>query len=73
MTKMQFEIPDIHTLFGFYRLPVVLEKIPVSRSAWWKGIADGRYPAGVKIGPRTTAWKCSDIHDLCARLEKEGK
>lgn len=70
---MQFETLNINTLLGFYRLPVVLEKIPVSRSAWWQGIRDGRYPAGVKIGPRTTAWKCSDIHDLCARLEKEGK
>ena len=59
--------------FGFYRLPIILEKFPVSRSAWWKGIKDGRYPAGIKIAPRTTAWKCSDIHNLCARLEKEGK
>jgi len=60
-------------LIGFYRLPTVLTKIPVSRSAWWQGIKDGRYPAGIKIAPRTTAWLQSDIEDLCARLEKEGR
>ena len=58
---------------GFYRLPTVLTKIPVSRSAWWQGIKDGRYPAGIKIAPRTTAWLQSDIEELCARLKKEGK
>lgn len=55
---------------GFYRLPTVLSIIPVSRSSWWAGIKAGRYPAGIKIGPNTTAWRQSDIHELCARLEK---
>lgn len=58
---------------GFYRLPTVLTKIPVSRSAWWQGIKDGRYPAGIKIAPRTTAWLQSDIEDLCARLKQGDK
>jgi len=58
---------------GFDRLPTVLTKIPVSRSAWWQGIKDGRYPAGIKIAPRTTAWLKSDIDDLCARLKQGDK
>ena len=58
---------------GFYRLKTVLTIIPVCPSAWWQGIKDGRYPAGVKIGPRTTAWLQSDIEDLCARLQQGGK
>ena len=58
---------------GFYRLPTVLTKIPVSRSAWWQGIKDGRYPAGVKIGPRTTAWLKSDIEELCNSLSGDAK
>jgi hypothetical protein len=63
---------------GFFRLktiigdqnavPPIKPIIPVSRSAWWQGIRDGRYPSGVKIGPRTTAWLQSDIKDLCSRL-----
>ncbi len=57
---------------GFYRLPTVLSIIPVSRSSWWAGIKAGRYPAGVKLGPNITAWRCSDIHELCARIEQGG-
>lgn len=53
---------------GFMRLPEVLAVIPVSKSAWWEGIRSGRYPGGVKLGPRTTAWRRSDIRALCQQL-----
>ena len=53
---------------GFLRLPEVLALIPVSRSGWWAGIRSGRYPRGVKLGPRTTAWRTSDIRALAERL-----
>lgn len=49
---------------GFVRLPQILAVFPVSKSAWWKGVAEGRYPASVKLGPRTTAWRVSDIRAL---------
>ena len=50
------------------RLPAVLDRVPVSRAAWWKGVKDGRYPLGIKLGPRTTAWRASDIDKLIASL-----
>jgi predicted DNA-binding transcriptional regulator AlpA len=46
--------------------------IPISASSWWAGVADGRYPKPVKIGPRTTAWRASDIAELIKRLGSEG-
>jgi len=49
---------------GYSRLPDVLKRIPVSRSAFWKGIQDGRFPPGVKLSIRTTAWLNSDIAEL---------
>jgi predicted DNA-binding transcriptional regulator AlpA len=52
---------------SFLRLPQVLALIPVSRSAWWAGCKSGRFPKPVKIGPRTSAWRGSDI---LAVLEK---
>ncbi len=58
--------------YGFYRINQVLSIIPVSRSSWWAGIKAGQYPAGIKIGPNTTVWRQSDIHELCTRLGKEG-
>ena len=53
---------------GFLRLPEVLRIIPVSKTAWWDGIREGRYPAGYKLASRTTAWKTSDIRKLCNEL-----
>lgn len=46
------------------RLKEVLRIVPVSRSGWWQGVKDGRFPAPVKLGPRTTAWKASSIRSL---------
>ena len=52
---------------GFVRLPSILAPngpIPVSKSTWWAGIKDGRYPKPVKLGPRITAWRVEDIRAL---------
>ncbi len=54
------------------RLPQVLELIPVSRSAWWAGCKSGRYPKPVKLGPRTTAWRASDISALLESVTNGG-
>ncbi len=52
------------------RLPGVLVRIQVSRSTWLKGVKDGRYPAGIMLGPRTRAWLSSDIDDFIQTLSK---
>lgn len=52
---------------GFVRLPSILAPhgpIPVSKSTWWAGIKEGRYPKPVKLGPRITAWRVEDIRSL---------
>lgn len=46
---------------GFIRLPEVLSLIPVSKSTFWAGVKNGRYPKPVKISPRCTAWRVKDI------------
>ena len=54
---------------GFVRLSSILAPdgpIPVSKSAWWAGVKSGRFPAPVKLGPRTTAWRVEDIRALIA-------
>jgi prophage regulatory protein len=69
----------MHTLpeTGFLRLPQILGDptasppvpalIPVCKSTWWSGIKSGRYPKGVKLSPRVTAWRASDIRALIER------
>lgn len=56
---------------GFLRLPRVLELIPVSKSGWWLGIQEGRFPKGVKLGKNTTAWKAEDIRALIEQLGEQ--
>jgi len=43
------------------RLPDVLRLYPVSKSHWWQGIADGRYPKPIKLGLRARGWRISDV------------
>jgi len=42
--------------------------IPVSRSSWWAGVKSGRFPKPIKLGPRTTAWRVSEIRTLIEGL-----
>ncbi|MBX3692673.1 MAG: AlpA family phage regulatory protein [Dokdonella sp.] len=49
---------------GFLRLPQILSLIPISRSAWWAGIREGKFPKGVKLGSKTTVWRAEDIRAL---------
>jgi predicted DNA-binding transcriptional regulator AlpA len=49
---------------GFVRLPAVLAIFPVSKTTWWQGIKDGRFPSGIKLSERTTAWRVEDIRSL---------
>ena len=46
--------------------------IPVCASTWWNGVKTGRFPAPVKLGPRTTAWRAEDIQALITKLGHEG-
>ena len=52
---------------GFVRLKDILAPegpIPVSKSTWWKGVKDGRFPKPMKLGPRVTVWKAEEIRSL---------
>lgn len=55
---------DSLPLTGYVRLPTVLKVYPVSKSTWWAGIKTGKYPSGVKLSERVTAWKVDDIRAL---------
>ena len=57
---------------GYLRLPQVLSVFPVSRSTWWSGVRNGRYPQPVKLGERCTAWRAEDIRALIETTGKAG-
>jgi hypothetical protein len=47
--------------------------IPICRTGWYNGVAEGRFPASVKLGPRTSAWKVEDIRALMEKLAEGGE
>ena len=49
---------------GFLRLSTVLRVFPVSKSTWWAGVKEGKFPKPIKLTKRTTAWKAQDIREL---------
>jgi len=52
---------------GHVRLHAILAHkgpIPVSKSTWWLGVKQGRYPKPLKLGPRITVWRAEEIWAL---------
>lgn len=55
----------LHQIIGNPKAdPPVPPIIPVSKSTWWNGVKEGRFPQSVKLGPRTTVWRVDDIRML---------
>lgn len=49
---------------GLVRIKQILAPvgpIPVSKSTWWQGVKEGRFPAPKKLGPGITVWRAEDI------------
>jgi prophage regulatory protein len=55
----------------YLRIKDVVKLLSISKSSWWSGVSKGRYPSSIKISPRITVWKLSDICDLQKRLEQK--
>jgi len=54
----------------FLRSPDVTKRLSVSRSLWWQGVKDGKYPPGIKLSHRVTVWRESDIDAIIATIGK---
>jgi hypothetical protein len=52
--------------------PPIPPIIPVSKSTWWKGCKEGKFPAPVHLTARTTAWRVTDILMLIETLGNGG-
>jgi len=47
--------------------PAIPAIIPVSRTTWWRGVKEGRFPPGVKLSGGITVWRVEDIRKLFER------
>ena len=51
----------LNQIVGNKTMPAI---IPISKSSWWAGVKEGKFPQPVKLGKRTTVWRTSDIRLL---------
>ena len=59
----------LHQIIGNPKAdPPIPAIIPVSKSTWWNGVKEGRFPQPVKLGSRTTAWRVESIRRLIESL-----
>lgn len=58
---------------GFVRLPQILSVIPISKSQFWLGVKNGRFPQSIKLGTKTTVWRVEDIRAFIARLSQQAE
>ena len=62
---------------GFLRLRQIIGDrknpgmIPVSRSGWYKGVSEGRFPKPVRLSERTVAWRARDIQALIEDIDSQ--
>ena len=66
--KITMNKTSLPSLSPLLRLPEVLRRYPVSRTTWYDGIKLGMYPAPVRLGKRTVAWRESEIEALIQGL-----
>ena len=66
------EIPNT----GFLRLKQILGGkntpaiLPISRTAWFLGVKEGRFPEGIKLSEKIVVYPVSEIKALLERIEK---
>ena len=57
-------LTEIDNADRLVRLNEVLTLLPISPASWWNGVRAGKYPRGIKLGPKTTCWRLSEITAL---------
>ena len=52
--------------------PPLAPIVPVSKSTWWRGVREGRFPKPQKLSAKVTVWKGSDLMELVEDLDHVG-
>lgn len=48
--------------------PPIPALLPIGRSTWLRGVANGRYPKPVRLGPNIVVWRVSDIQKFIDQI-----
>ena len=56
---------------AYMRVPAIIQFFSIGQSTWWKWVQEGKAPRPIKIGPRTSVWRISEILALADKLENQ--
>jgi predicted DNA-binding transcriptional regulator AlpA len=56
---------------GFWRIGDILAILPIGKSTLWLMVKEGRFPKPVKLGPKITAWRISDIKKYLEKFSEQ--
>ena len=57
----------------FLRLPQVLDRVGMRRSAWYDRVADGRAPGPIKLGGKLAIWSDEAIDAWQRQVAEHGE
>ncbi len=67
--KVSVSLPRLKHIIGDEKAnPPIKPIIPISKTAWWKGVAEGKYPQPIKISEKVTVWRSDQIEALIEQL-----
>ena len=61
MTQLETHVDRPAPAPGYLRLPAVIARYGCSRATIYAWIAQGAFPAPVKLGPRLAAWRSEEL------------
>lgn len=59
----QTEVPTAPTQMRLIRLPEVIARVGIKRSTIYQRMAEGRFPKGRSVGPKSTVWVEAEIDE----------
>ena len=57
------EVPMAQSQMRLIRLPEVMARVGIKRSTIYQRMAEGRFPKGRSVGPKSTVWVEAEIDE----------
>lgn len=57
------EVPTAQSQMRLIRLPEVMARVGIKRSTIYQRMAEGRFPKGRSVGPKSTVWVEAEIDE----------
>lgn len=71
IVETETELPPAQPQMRLIRLPEVIARVGIKRSSIYQRMAEGRFPKGRSLGPKSTVWVEAEIDAWIAQIVSE--